>query len=215
MPGGTVLYTSGACPITTDALLLARFCALRPQWAVCDLGCGGGVLLLSLVDRGLTGRAVGVDIRPEGPRLLAAAAEAGALANVQAVQADLRVWREAQLFDLVVANPPYFTEGKRADDTARATARHQTEGTLGDFCAAAGRLLKDRGRFCLCYPAGQLAALFEALRAERLEPKRMQLARKAPDARPWLALVEARKAGGAGLEILPDRMVPPGNTVRY
>jgi len=215
LPGGTPVFTTRAHPITTDSLLLAAFCAPKPHWAACDLGSGGGVLLLSLIDKGLTGPAIGVELQPTVTALLQQAIGCGALANVQAVCGDIRAWRAPHLFDLVVANPPYFTAGMHSPTPARATARHQTAGGLADFSAAAARMLKDGVRFCLCYPAGQLATAFEALAAHRLAPKRLQLARKAPDAPPWLALIDARKAAGPGLKILPDKIVPPGNSVRY
>ena len=76
-------------------------------------------------------------------------------------------------------------------------------------------LLKDRGRFCLCYPPARLAQLFAALSANRLAPKRLRLVRKTPETPPWLVLVDARKNGGAGLQILPDRILPPGAPVQY
>lgn len=215
LPGGTLVYTTKAFPITTDSLLLARFCEVRPRWALCDLGSGGGILLLALVDRGLAGPAVGVEVQPEGAELLRAAAADGGLGGVRAECADLRCWRSAQLFDLAVANPPYFTSGMPSPNSARAQARHQGDATLADFCAAAGRVLKDGAHFCLCYPAGQLAELFAVLRQSRLEPKRLQLVRKAPEAGPWLALVEARKAAGVGLAIMPEQIVQPGNSIRY
>lgn len=215
LPGGTPVFTTREHPITTDSLLLAEFCGVKRDWAACDLGSGGGVLLLCLVDAGLEGPAVGVEIQPTGTALLQRAIDAAALGHVQAVCGDIRSWRAERPLDLVVANPPYFTAGMTSPRPARAMARHQTAGDLADFCAAAARNLKDGGRFCLCYPADQLAAVFGEARAQRLEPKRLCLVRKAADAAPWLALVDVRKAAGVGLRILPDRIVPPGNSVRY
>lgn len=210
LPGGTLLYTTPGHPVTTDSLLLAAFCPVRAGWSACDLGCGAGVLLLSLADRGLAGAATGVDTDPEGLALLRRAAQESALPGVQAVQADVREFSTPFPFDLAVANPPYYTGGAVSPNPRRAGARHQLAGALPDFCLAAARVLKDRGRFCLCWPAPALAALFAALAAANLAPKRLQLVRKAPAAAPWLALAEARKAAGEGLEILPDLITGAG-----
>ncbi|MGD9560362.1 MAG: tRNA1(Val) (adenine(37)-N6)-methyltransferase [Oscillospiraceae bacterium] len=204
LPGGTRLYTTPDAPLTTDALLLAAFCTFRPGWAVCELGCGNGAVLLSLVDCGLRGPVVGVDCQPQALALLEKAVADGHISNVQAACQDLRGYKSARLFDMVLANPPYHTSGRLAQSEARALARHQLGATLQDFCTAAARLLKQRGRFCLCYPARQLAALFAALQESGLQPKRLQLVRKTPAAAPRLALIQARKAAGPGLEILPD-----------
>lgn len=204
LQNGTPVFTNAGHPITTDALLLAGFCTVRRDDSVCDLGSGSGILLLSLVDRGAGGRAVGVEQSADGVCLLQMAAEAGGLAQVQAVQADLRAYHTGNPFDLVVCNPPYYANGPRPVGTQRAATRHQQACTIGQAAQAAGRLLKDNGRFCVCWPAAGLAALFEALGATSLAPRRLQLVRPRPEKPARLALVEARKFGGEGLEILPD-----------
>jgi tRNA1(Val) A37 N6-methylase TrmN6 len=221
LQGGTRLYTDEAHPVTTDSLLLAAFCPLRPAWRVCDLGCGGGVLLLSLAGRGHTGPAVGVDVDEGGLSLLRTAAADGGLGSVTAICANWNIYATARPFDLVVCNPPYYTAGPASVNPTRARARHARSGDgpacgngstppaggLQGACLAAARILKDGGRFCLCWPAGALAGLFAALAAAGLAPKRLRLVRKAPGAAPRLALAEARKGGGEGLEILPDLFI--------
>lgn len=215
LPGGTQVYTSANHRFGTDALLLARFCGAKYAFKVCDLGSGCGIVLLSLVDAGLRGQAVGVEIDPEGSALLAAAAQAQGLAHVRAEQCDWRAYKTETLFDLVVANPPYFAAGPLPPTAQRAAARHEVHGGLAELCAAATRLLKDRGRFCVCYPPARLAALFAQMQQHGLSPKRLQLVRKTSATPPWLALVDARKAGGEGLQILPDKLLPPGEKEHF
>ncbi len=208
LPNGTVVFTAGQHHIGTDALLLAEFCELRPGWAVCDLGAGCGILLLALVDRGLTGPAVAVERDAEGARLVQRAAAAGGLAQLTVVRQDLRTFRSGRPFDLVVANPPYYSAGPASPNAQRAAARHETgAGDLDEWCAATARLLKDRGRFCLCYPPERLAELMDTLRTHKLEPKRLQFVRAAATEPPSLVLIEARKACGVGLRILPDLLI--------
>ncbi len=207
---GTVVFTSENHAITTDSLLLADFVvnpavgSFQPNWTACDLGSGCGVLLLSLVDAGLEGLAVGVERDLEGSGLLRNAISTGQLFTVQAVREDLRDYKTPVHFDLVVANPPYFNEGPLPQDAQRAAARHELNVTLNDYCAAAFRLLKDGGRFCLCFPPARMADLFSAMQLQFLAPKHMQLVRKTPADEPWLLMLSARKKGGAGLHILPD-----------
>ncbi len=216
LPNGTLLYTGAGLGITTDALLLAAFCPLKAKWSLCDLGSGSGILLLSLIDRGLKGRAVGVELDEEAARLLKRAIEENGLTSrAQAVCANLNAYTHPKPFDLVVANPPYFSGGLQAPAPRRAAARHQLHGGIGGVCAAAHRLLKDGGRLCLCWPASGVPALFCALEENRLAPKRLQFVRRAQDADARLALVEAHRGGGPGVRVLPDRLLPPGETTRY
>ena len=64
--------------------------------------------------------------------------------------------------------------------------------------------LKWGGRFYVCYPPDRMADLFEALRLNRLEPKVMRLVFPTEQKAPCLLLIEARKGGGMGLNILPS-----------
>ncbi len=212
---GTPVFTSGEFPITTDSLLLADFCPMHPRHSACDLGTGSGPILLRLIDRGLRGRAVGVDVRTQGIQLLQRSIKLAGLENVQAVHGDVRKFSSGHSFDLVVSNPPYFSEGMHSPNAGRATARHDDSMNLADVCAAAKRLLKTGGSLCVCLPAVRLAAFFEAACANGLAPKRMQLVRKSTQKPPWLALIDARRMGGEGLHILPDIILPPGDAVHY
>ena len=214
LPNGIMLFTSENYPITTDSMLLARFAASNPKsgdfvagWSVCDLGCGNGILLLSLVDAGLYGRAVGVEVSSEGSGLLRSAVDVNELINVESVLCDMREYTSALQFDMVVANPPYFTSGDMPAIGERALARHQVNLSLQEVCATAARLLKDNGRLMMCYPPQQMESLFAALRANNLAPKVMQLVRNSYAAEPWLLLIDARKNGGESLTVLPD-LVP-------
>lgn len=214
LPAGTRVYTTKAHRFGTDAILLAGFCEVKPGWSVCDLGTGCGILVLALWDAGLRGHATGVELDPAGAALLQAAAQDNS-AEVQSVCADIRAYRENFQYDLVVSNPPYFTGGLVSPDNRRAAARHQHNGSIADFCATASRLLKDKGRFAVCYPASQLAELFDAMAINNVPPKRLCLVRKSTQHSPWLALVEGRKAGKPGLSILPDIILPPGTSAHF
>ena len=103
-------------------------------------------------------------------------------------------------FSLAVSNPPYFAAGRGRPG---GTARTEGESTLDGWCAAAGRLLKNGGRFALVYRPERLAELFAALQAHGLEPKRLQLVQHGPDKAPSAALVEAVRQGRPGLAVLP------------
>ena len=214
LPNATMVYTDKAHRFGTDALLLASFCTWKPGFSVCDLGCGSGILLLCLADAGCRGRFTGIDIDPAAVALLQQAAETQPQLQIEAVCADFSSYKPTKLFDLLVSNPPYFSAGPLPPRAARAAARHETTCDLQALCRTAARLAKDGGRFFLCYPPVRLAELFSALRAEKLEPKRLRLVRHAPQAPPWLALVEARKRAGVALSVEPD-LIMEGRTVHY
>ena len=69
---------------------------------------------------------------------------------------------------------------------------------------AAAWALPSGGRFFCVYLPSRMAGLMEALGRNRLEPKRLRLVVPAHGEAPSLLLLEARKDGAEGLEILPE-----------
>ena len=103
-------------------------------------------------------------------------------------------------FSLAISNPPYFKAGSGG---CGGPARMEGDCALEDWCAAAGRLLKNGGRFALVHRPERLCDLFAALRSAGLEPKRLRLLQHGLDCPPSAVLLEAVRQGRPGLEILP------------
>ena len=162
--------------------------------AGCDLGCGAGALMALLAAREPTLVLSGVEIDPH------AAAWARKNLGMPVTTGDL-TRREnlppAGSCDLVVSNPPYFAAGSGGDGGGARMERGCTPEAL---CESAAYLLRNGGRFALCYPPGRLCDLFCALRSAGLEPKRMKLPAH-PGKAPSTALVEALRQGRPGLQI--------------
>ena len=177
----TLTWPDGVFPLGADALALGGFATVRRGWRVCDLGHGqrraaapagpegGGA--------GPLGGGAGAPGRPDGP-----GQPGRQRPGREIVAADLRAsGLPAGQFDLVVSNPPYFARGSGGDG-GPARMGDCTEEAL---CAAAGRLLKNGGRFALCYRPERLTGLLCALRGAGLEPKRLKLLCHSPAHPPY------------------------------
>ena len=196
----TLSWPEGVFPLGGDALALGEFATVRPRWRVCDLGTGSGALLLLLARRAEGLSLTGVERDP----LAARTARDNLAANGLPGELVLGDWREIPLpagaFDLVVSNPPYFPpDSGRGNDPARM----ELHGGLEELCAAAGRLLKNGGRFALCHRPERLCDVLCTLRAHGLEPKRLKLVAHSPAHSPALLLVAAVKGGRPGLTVEP------------
>ena len=183
-PGGPRFARSGAgFALGTDSVLLADFAADRRVHRFADLGCGAGVCRDKLSANGLADRA-------------------------EILCADLREHRAvlpAGDFDLVVANPPYFAQGRgyTSPDPVRAHARDERTCTMQDICTAMAYLTRWGGSAALVHRPERLSELLCALTAAGLEPKRLRTVARTADAAPSLVLVEARRGGKPGLRVLP------------
>ncbi|MDR0916094.1 MAG: methyltransferase [Oscillospiraceae bacterium] len=197
-------------PITTDALLLAafaaQFCKAR-KLRVLELGCGGGIVAVELAAACPNVSVVGVEINEDAAnsaRELVAAQ--GLSERITILNADLRtLGNTLGVFDVVVANPPYFERGRgrRSNSNTIAAAKSEESATLADFCSAAAKSVRNGGAFISVMRASRLSDLFRELARAGFEPKRMQLVARDANSAPTLALTDARRGGGAGLDVLP------------
>ena len=112
-------------------------------------------------------------------------------------------------------NPPYkaYQAGIESQLTAQKIARHEVLCNIYDICRSAKRLLRFGGRLCICNRPERLADCMDAMRQNGIEPKRLQFVAKAPDAQPWLFLLEGRSGGNPFLNVLPQRIVGDGSGV--
>ena len=69
--------------------------------------------------------------------------------------------------------------------------------------AACARVLRNGGRLCCVFPAPRFLQLCDAMRAVRVEPKRVRFVAARASTAPKLVLVEGLKGGRPGLHVLP------------
>ena len=215
---GTRVFTAPGATFGSDALLLARFALPKPRQRALDLCSGCGIVALVWHDEGHRGPCTAVELDPDASALCAAAVRENGADHITPLCADLRDFcragPEQGWYDFAACNPPYFAAGPRSPDPVRAAARHTDSRTLADAVNAAARALREGGRFTLCHRPDQLAEVFCAMRAARLEPKRLAFARQRPGSTPWLFVTEAQKGRRPGLRLEPDLLVETG-AARY
>jgi tRNA1Val (adenine37-N6)-methyltransferase len=126
--------------------------------------------------------------------------------RVSAVLSDITHLRDTgdyMSYDLVVSNPPFRkpTTGRLSVGQERAIARHELALRFADLAGTASFLLKSKGRFFMIYHPERLIEVFEMLRQNRLEPKRMRFVHNDITAESKIVLIEAVKDGKAGVKI--------------
>lgn len=206
----------------TDAYLLAAYVRPRPRAVAVDLGSGTGIIPLLCLTRCKAARFTAIEVQADFCDLIRRnAALNGMDGRIAAIHANVRDIRAEDIggeVDLVTANPPYMAPGVgvRNQSDAKYLARHEVAGDIGDFCAAAGRLLKHGGRFVCVFRPERMADLMAGLRAARLEPKRMTFVHATQASSPSLLLLEAVKGAAPSLLLTPPLClhVPAPDTPR-
>jgi len=196
-----------------DALLIAHFADLRNGDDLIDLGTGSGIISLILAQRFRCGRVLGIEIQDE----LVAIAKRNVVLNglagrIEILRGDVRCPETLcgpQSFSAAVFNPPYrrLRSGRTNSDSEKAVARHEIEGTVADFLAAAVYTLRPEGRVYAIYPAVRMAELISRMRECRIEPKRLRMVHSRLDAGAEFVLVEGVKGGREGLNVAPPLFI--------
>lgn len=190
----------------TDALLLASYIKQTPAATAVEFGGGSGIISLLCLSRKKVARVACVEVQEAYASLIGRnAALNGFSEAMRAVCCDVRQFavrgEEQGKADVVFTNPPYMKSTAGAPNGAeeKNIARHEVLGDIFDFCAAAARLLRFGGRFYCVYRPDRMADLLYALRANKLEPKRLTLVHADAQTEPSMLLVEAVSGGKCGL----------------
>ena len=193
----------------TDAYLLSAFVRPQPYDRAVDLGSGTGIIPLLLCAKNKVREVTAVEIQPSFASLIARNAELNGFADrITVLNTDVRTLSSDQMggeVGLVVSNPPYLktNTGRTNRAAEKELARHEVCGGIFDFCAAASRLLRTKGRFVCVFRPERMTDLFSAMRANRLEPKRMVTVHSDLNASPSVILTEAVKDAAPSLSVLP------------
>lgn len=213
--GMKIIQNSSTPCFSIDAVLLADFAASTAASCcrVIDLGTGTGILPLILSRRmpGADFRAV--EIMEVMCSQASRSVDINGLGNrISIIPGDIRHIEDIcgrESADLVVCNPPYFRigHGRSNGDPLFAAARQEISCTLADAVAAAHKVLKSRGHFCLILRAERTAELMALLETggfacSRLRPVQPYAAENAN-----LVLLEAIKEGRNGITVMPPLIV--------
>lgn len=173
-----VRNAASAMKVGTDGVLLGAWAPVVPGISVADIGAGCGLIALMSAQRGAA-HILGVEIEE------AAASEAAA--NVAAspwsdritiVNADFfteasRLIADGVRFDLVVSNPPFFTENVHSPDASRLLARHGVSLDFPQLISTAAGLLTSDGHLALISPAERRSDIELAVALSRLHIHRL------------------------------------------
>lgn len=201
----------------TDTILLAHFAAPRHKERCADLGTGCGTIPLLWQIRYAPKQITGVELGEQAAlQAECSVRENGFEETVSIRRGDIRnireIFPEPEL-DLVACNPPYKAVGAglRNEDTRMENARHECTCTMEDVAAAAKAILRFGGRLCICQRPERLTDAMNIFRAYGLEPKKLRLVQQRQNSAPMLFLLEARRGGKPGLQILSTLLVEDEN----
>ena len=163
-----------AFKVGTDGVLLGAWAGIENARSILDIGTGTGLLALMLAQRASTA-VPGKDLRIVALEIDEASCEQ-ARDNVRSSpwSQSIRVIHksfqeysrtEHHRFDLIVSNPPFFSNALKPQSLPKEISRHDTWLNLQELAEGVGNLLAPAGKFCAILPVEE---------AERLQQSCME-----------------------------------------
>jgi tRNA1Val (adenine37-N6)-methyltransferase len=163
-----------AMRVGTDAVLLGTWASAFGHKHILDVGTGTGVIALICAQRNELALVEAIEIdegSAEDARLNFGLSPWTSRLKVH--QGDFLKIVSKEKFDLIISNPPYFSQSLRASDPIRSAARHDDALPAESFMKQAKTLLLPDGIVALIFPTHQLERWTDAAKAVGFSAKRI------------------------------------------
>jgi len=159
-----------AMKVGTDAVLLGSWAQPNNPANILDIGTGTGILALMLAQK-CNAKIWAIDIDHDS-YLQAIENVNNSLwqQNIIVENTSLQTFAEKnkKCFDLIITNPPYFTDSFKAKETARNTARHTDELPFNELIKCVCVLLKQAGVFYIILPFSEAQTFITLAQQQQL-----------------------------------------------
>jgi len=192
---------SGAYHFSSDAVALGNFVRCKRTDTVIDIGCGTGILTLLIAGTMFPEKIIAVDINTDavnqmetniGLNKTKLSQTKFTVDNTDA--RTLHTITGANIADVIVCNPPYFTTGKKSVNPDKSAARHDDTLSLSDLAVSATKLLKYGGTIYFCYPSNNTAKVIAIFENNNFRVKEIKFISNEKGI--YLALFKCKKGGG-------------------
>ncbi len=169
-----VHHDRSSLKVGTDAVLLGAWADIADAQHILDIGTGSGVIALMLAQRS-SAQIDAIDIDEESTKqaqgnfLGSPWSERISVHNISLNDFSASVVAK---YDLVVSNPPYFTDSFKPTDPQRFSARHNDQLPINELAENTAKMLSPTGRFCVILPVKEAGLLTAAIRALGLFPEK-------------------------------------------
>ena len=190
----SVQQNRSAMKIGTDGVLLGAWVTLEqnPE-SILDLGAGTGILSLQLAQRSFSEIIDAVELDEEAYEECVENFEASDWgdrlfcyhASIQQFASEIE-----DTYDLIISNPPFYSDDYKSDDKARNTARFTDILPFDELIASVSQLLSKKGIFALIIPKKEEEYFINLASTFNLFPKRICSVKGSPSSKVKRSLLE-------------------------
>lgn len=144
-----------AMKVGTDGVLLGAWAKLQKATRILDIGTGTGLIALMAAQRNPDAEIVAIDINEDAcQQALENFQDTPWSKRLSVVHTSLEMFVQlnAQNFDYIICNPPFFNNSLKSDNQARNMARHTDSLSYNDLCFCSKQLLTESGTLGVVIP---------------------------------------------------------------
>ena len=192
-----------------DSVLLANFVTIKlSDKKIIDFCCGNAPIPMLMSFR-TKARIFGVELQKEVFDLGVDSVLENKMDNqIKLINADVKDvgnFIEAESFDVVTCNPPYFkykNDSLVNDNDIKSIARHEVKLELEDVIKYSKYVLKNGGTFAMVHRPERMIEIINLMQKYGIEPKKIRLVYPKVGKEANILLIEGIKNGNVGLKIL-------------
>jgi len=150
----TVCQEKSAMKVGTDGILLGAWTGIEDCKQILDVGTGTGLIALMLAQRSdaqITAIEIEQNAASEAKQNIGSSPWKNRI-NVQNISFQEYAASNQSRFDLIVSNPPFFSNSLKAKNKQRRLARHSDSLPLPELIYCSEKLLKKDGRLAVILP---------------------------------------------------------------
>lgn len=183
--------------VGVDGVLLGAWADVSGAKRILDIGAGTGLIALMMAQRNPDAQIDALEIEPEAFREAVFNAEQSpwnARILIELCSFQEFAEKSVQKYDMIVSNPPYFTNGHKAPLENRAIARHSDSLPLSVLISGAIGLLNETGKIALVLPVDSLPELTQLADSNNLHISRICHVKPNPQKPVFRILAELAKS---------------------
>ena len=141
-----------AMKVGTDGVLLGAWVNVENAERILDIGSGTGLIALMLAQRSQADIAALEIEESASEQIIENVYNSPWEDRIQVIAVDFKLYNSNRLFDVIVSNPPYFSDSLISPDKERTLARHNSSLTYHELFLGVSLLLSSNGEFSLIIP---------------------------------------------------------------
>lgn len=192
----TVYHDHCAMKVGTDGVLLGAWTNIDDTSTILDIGAGSGLISLMLAQRAPSVQISSIEI-DEAATMQAndnyMKSHFNNILSCENISLQDFVKKNSVKFDLIVSNPPFFSQSLKSPNEQRTKARHSDSLSIEELIGLSTALLSNKGKLNLIYPSSDKDHLLDLAKQNKIFVTRITNVYPTPNSKSKRVLLELSK----------------------